>query len=152
MSELINKQKALELVAFAMLDDIPDLQKLHDDILEVKSEPMNEEQAWKFLSEQYKVGWRRMRNVFETIYFTENGDIPIFIKQPQLNDNQQIVLDAFKKEYQDGKLFPLALIHYSMENGFSKKERNAYSDLTRLQEAEVLQVFSQWALEQEEER
>ena len=150
MSELINKQKALELVAFAMLDDIPDLQKLHDDILEVKSEPMNEEQAWKFLSEQYKVGWRRMRNVFETIYFTENGDIPVLINQPQLNENQQIVLDAFKKEYQDGELFPLALIYKTMNADFSKKVRLAYVSLSRLQEAQVLQSFTTWMLEQEE--
>ena len=71
-------------------------------------------------------------------------------KQPQLNENQQIVLDAFKKEYQDGELFPLALIHSSLDKGFSKQERVAYVSLTRLQEAEVLQVFTTWMLEQEE--
>ena len=73
-----------------------------------------------------------------------------FVKQPQLNENQQIVLDAFKKEYQYGKYFPLALIHYSVDKGFSKKERGAYVSLSRLQEAEVLQAFTTWMLEQEE--
>ena len=71
-------------------------------------------------------------------------------KQPQLNENQQIVLNAFKKEYQDGELLTLALIYSSLDKGFSKKERGAYVSLSCLQEAEVLQVFAAWMLEQEE--
>jgi hypothetical protein len=39
--------------------------------------PLNpEEQAWETIAERYGVNWRRVRNLFDTVYFAENGEIP----------------------------------------------------------------------------
>lgn len=39
--------------------------------------PLNpEEQAWETIAERYKVNWRRVRNLFDMVYFSENGEIP----------------------------------------------------------------------------
>ncbi|WP_430609708.1 hypothetical protein [Enterococcus sp. DIV0876] len=78
-------------------------------------------------------------------------------KQPQLNENQQIVLDWLKKKC-DSKddfmgWYPFeAIMHLSV--GLDPGELRivpSIQELTYKQEIEVLQVFSQWALEREEE-
>lgn len=43
--------------------------------------PLNpEEQACETIAERYDVNWGRVRNLFDTVYFTENGEIPNVIK------------------------------------------------------------------------
>ncbi|EHQ8842954.1 hypothetical protein KI112_002555 [Enterococcus faecalis] len=67
--------------------------------------------------------------------------------QAQLNPNQQIVLDWLKTP----PLFPISAIHL-LEAGKNVPEnvKKAYENFGKKEEAEVLQAFSQWALEQEE--
>ena len=93
----------------------------------------------------------QFENMYADWHLVHNvGQRLVEMSEPQLNENQQIVLNAFKKEYQDGELFPLALIYKTMNADFSKKVRLAYVSLSRLQEAQVLQAFTTWMLEQEE--
>ncbi|BDH66105.1 hypothetical protein MTP05_22900 [Enterococcus sp. PLM3] len=76
------------------------------------------------------------------------------IKQPQLNENQQIVLDWLKESC---KLYGLRevieIIGFLPTTGGKMKYKQiayAYADLNEVELAQVLQAFSQWALEQEE--
>ena len=75
---------------------------------------------------------------------------------PNLNENQQIVLDWFKKEYKEKNFFPIECAWFllqSFDNGYlESEEERAFENLNKLQEAQVLQVFSEWALEQEDAR
>ena len=65
--------------------------------------------------------------------------------QPELNENQQIVLDWLKDEYCDGN--PFFTIWHTLEDRYFKGSSDA---LLASQQIEILQAFSQWALEQEE--
>lgn len=69
------------------------------------------------------------------------------IKQPELNENQQIVLDWLKTL----PLFPISAV-YLLEAGKNvpKNVKNAYENFDKKEEAEVLQAFCQWVIEQEE--
>ncbi|EIP8071794.1 hypothetical protein JFI11_06025 [Enterococcus faecalis] len=74
--------------------------------------------------------------------------------QPELNENQQIVLDCLKKHFsnKETKNYPVtAIFSIFTENTeeFSDVEL-AYSELTMKQEAQVLLAFANWVLEQEE--
>lgn len=68
-------------------------------------------------------------------------------KRPYLNENQQIVLDWLKTP----PLFPISAV-YLLEAGKNVPEnvKKAYENFDKKEEAEVLQAFSQWSLEQEE--
>lgn len=79
------------------------------------------------------------------------------IQEKDLNDYQMIILDALKESVGEAGLFkPIHLIYIlifqsSHDLAFkgsdhSLKIRKAYLELTRKQEAEVLQVFSSWVL------
>lgn len=91
-------------------------------------------------------------------------------EQPQLNENQQIVLEWLKASWIDRKKncwFPFEVInslYYQFDVAWGKvsyeefkrieKDKpyiKAYGELTALEQFEVLEVFSRWALEQEEE-
>lgn len=91
-------------------------------------------------------------------------------KQPQLNENQQIVLEWLKSTWIDRKKncwFPFEVInslYYQFDVAWGKvsyeefkrieKDKpyiKAYGELTALEQFEVLEAFSRWALEQEEE-
>ena len=84
-------------------------------------------------------------------YTRHNQEIITYIeylklmKQPQLNPNQQIVLDWLKDEYCDGN--PFFPIWHTLEDRYFKGSSDA---LLASQQIEILQAFSQWALEQEE--
>lgn len=92
------------------------------------------------------------------------------LKQPQLNENQQIVLDWLKSTWTERKnmhWFPFEVInslYYQFDSVWgnhdfkeveqiekAKPHIKAYGELTALEQLPVLQAFSQWALEQEEE-
>lgn len=83
--------------------------------------------------------------------------------QPQLNENQQIVLGQLKiNAGSNGSLIKaihslfnlLTISSNQLEKDCTDgllKSKNALARLTRKQAAEVLSAFAQWALEQEEE-
>ena len=103
MNELISKQEVLSEIAFAMTDDIPDVQALYDKI-------------------------ECMEHV-----------------QPQLNENQQIVLEQLcliytKQIYKSS----LQAIYIFIKNGMS----DAYLNLDRNEASQVLEAFSQLVQEQ----
>ncbi|EGO6569070.1 hypothetical protein ACT0K6_001282 [Enterococcus faecalis] len=75
--------------------------------------------------------------------------------QAQLNENQQVVLDWLKESC---KLYGLRevieIIGFLPTTGGKMKYKQiayAYADLNEVELAQAIQVFSQWALEQEEE-
>lgn len=93
------------------------------------------------------------------------------VEQPQLNPNQQLVLEWLKSTWIDRKKncwFPFEVInslYYQFDVVWGKvsyeefkrieKEKpyiKAYGELTALEQFEVLEVFSRWAQEQEEEK
>lgn len=93
-------------------------------------------------------------------YTRHNQEIITYIeylklmKQPQLNENQQIVLDWLKESC---KLYGLRevieIIGFLPTTGGKMKYKQiayAYADLNEVELAQVLQAFGQWALEQEE--
>ena len=77
------------------------------------------------------------------------------LKQPQLNDNQKIVLEWLKSETILTREAPILSVNaFSDKNLLGKlpdKVRKAYKLLACKQEYEVLAAFAQWGLEQEEE-
>lgn len=74
--------------------------------------------------------------------------------QPQLNENQQIVLDWLKEYMLDDSDFyntvyaSKQLYSYGVPYG---EESKAFTKLNNRELAQVLELFSKWALEQEEE-
>lgn len=82
------------------------------------------------------------------------------LKQPQLNENQQIVLEWLKKNYFDSYFKAVIsnlffFIRHDDIDGFpnetSHKMVEAYGQLSNKEFAKVLEVFSRWVQEQEEE-
>ncbi|MGM0285721.1 MULTISPECIES: hypothetical protein [unclassified Enterococcus] len=77
--------------------------------------------------------------------------------EPQLNDNQQIVLEWLKESYRQGwgatTIRAIYLLH--KENTIEKHEssyiRKAYRKLNTFEEAIVVKLFAEWVLEQEAE-
>lgn len=70
--------------------------------------------------------------------------------QPQLNENQQIVLEWLKNGYK-GDADPFGTLACLLSQTPKSEVIIASLELTRAEQAQVLQAFSQWALEQEEE-
>ena len=82
----------------------------------------------------------------------ENLSEKIANDQPQLNENQQIVLEWLKLQAPTAK--PMQVIFWMMNNaawGKLDELRKPIMHLTDKQQAQVLEVFSRWAQEQEEE-
>lgn len=76
--------------------------------------------------------------------------------QPQLNENQQIVLEWLKEEQTKNPELTifgtLSVLFDESENRFMNLDViDALNDLSNLQQAGVFQAFSKWALEQEAE-
>lgn len=77
-------------------------------------------------------------------------------EQPQLNENQQIVLEWLKEEQTKNPELTifgtLSVLFDESENRFMNLDViDALNDLSNSQQSGVFQAFSQWALEQEEE-
>lgn len=82
------------------------------------------------------------------------------LKQPQLNENQQIVLDWLKEEHFDSYVKSVLSNLYfyinmtavgDLESIKIQEMVNAYEKLSQGEFAQVIEVFSRWAQEQEEE-
>lgn len=74
-------------------------------------------------------------------------------KRPYLNENQQIVLDWLKNDMLDDSdfyntIYNSRFLHINGEP--HRKENIAFMKLKNKELAQVIQAFSQWALEQEE--
>ncbi|EHA4024320.1 hypothetical protein JKN54_000799 [Enterococcus faecalis] len=76
--------------------------------------------------------------------------------QPELNENQQIVLDWLKESCKlHGLRTVIEIMGFLSTTGGKMKYKQiayAYADLNEVELVQVIQAFSQWALEQEEER
>lgn len=70
-------------------------------------------------------------------------------EQPQLNENQQQVLGWLKEYYKENRPFTTAF--GAIRNVTSKRWAFIKQNLTEDQQEYVLEAFSRWALEQEEE-
>lgn len=74
--------------------------------------------------------------------------------QPQLNPNQQTVLDWLKKHfYKEDDNYPLVSVCRFVEEDIGDEFSDvglAYGYLTMKQEAQVLLAFANWTMEQEE--
>ena len=79
-------------------------------------------------------------------------DIEVYeYHQPQLNDNQKIVLEWLKLNAPTGK--PMQVVFWMMNNaawGHLDELRDPLMELTDKQQFEVLSAFAQWGLEREE--
>jgi len=83
-------------------------------------------------------------------------DVEIEFFQPQLNSNQQIVLEWLKEEQTKNPELTifgtLSVLFDESENRFMSLDViDALIDLSNSQQAGVFQAFSKWALGQEEE-
>lgn len=68
-------------------------------------------------------------------------------KRPYLNENQQVVLDWLKEDYsKNSYMSPFGTIYDTIRYREIK-----IRTLSKKEQVEVLQAFSQWAIEQEEE-
>ncbi|MGM8141230.1 hypothetical protein [Enterococcus italicus] len=67
----------------------------------------------------------------------------VILDRPQLNENQKLALEVLKIEYEDRGNCAAAIYWALEDDSLPKLEKKEF--------AQVLQVFSQWALEQEEE-
>lgn len=94
-------------------------------------------------------------------YTRHNQEIITYIeylksmKQLQLNPNQQIVLDWLKKEKIKRSTLDILIIRELAEliyHGYFSEELvyKAFMEINRKQQAQVLQAFIRWAIEQEE--
>ncbi len=85
-------------------------------------------------------------------------DIEVYeYHQSQLNENQQIVLEWLKGSYVQGygaaviRTIHLLQKENTVDISDSSYVRGAYRDLNTAEEAVVVKMFADWALEQEEE-
>lgn len=72
------------------------------------------------------------------------------LKQPQLNENQQIVLEWLKNKY-TGNADPFGVAACLFSQTPRSEVIVATLKLTRDEQAQVLKIFANWTLEQEEE-
>jgi len=78
-------------------------------------------------------------------------DIEVYeYHQPQLNENQQIVLEWLKNLYGCHYYQPFVAVSLFRHSFWTEKIEENYNQLDRKQQAQVLEVFSRWAQEQEE--
>lgn len=79
-------------------------------------------------------------------------------EQPQFNENQQIVFEWLKGNYVQGygaaviRTIHLLQKENTVDISDSSYVRGAYRDLNTAEEAVVIKMFADWALEQEEEK
>lgn len=113
----------------------------------------------KRLKEERIQGSSAVLNYSNFDYWVNWDDIVEIVEdhdQPQLNDNQQMVLEWLKEEQTKNPELTifgtLSVLFDESENRFMNLDViDALNDLSNSQQAGVFQAFSKWALEQEEE-
>lgn len=73
------------------------------------------------------------------------------LEQPQLNENQQIVLEWLKEEKNNSNLTAFDCIYSFIYGNPEDLVTQIWSELNAKEEAQVLEAFGKWAQEQEEE-
>ncbi|WP_312540907.1 hypothetical protein [Enterococcus sp.] len=111
----------------------------------------------KRLKEERIQGSSAVLNYSNFDYWVNWDDIVEIVEdhdQPQLNENQQIVLEWLKNIYNSPIIInPIAVVfslHYELVKDSEIDAVEAYEELGFDEEIQVLQVFSQWAQEREE--
>lgn len=110
----------------------------------------------KRLKEERIQGSSAVLNYSNFDYWVNWDDIVDIVEdhdQPQLNENQQIVLEWLKLQAPTAK--PMQVIFWMMNNaawGKLDELRKPIMHLTDKQQAQVLEVFSRWAQKQEEKQ
>ena len=112
-----------------------------------------EEQIEKFQKEHQNAEFIQITGgytSYEKIWFKYDDRI----ERPELNENQQIVLDWLKESCKlHGLREVIEIMGFLSTTGGKMKYKQAayaYGDLNDDELAQVLQAFSQWTLEQEE--
>lgn len=109
----------------------------------------------KRLKEERIQGSDAVLNYSNFDYWVNWDDIVEIVEdhdQPQLNDNQQIVLEWLKLQAPTAK--PMQVIFWMMNNaawGKIDELRKPIMHLTDIQQAQVLEEFGKWVQEQEAE-
>lgn len=111
----------------------------------------------KRLKEERIQGSSAVLNYSNFDYWVNWDDIVEIVEdhdQPQLNDNQQMVLEWLKEEQTKNPELTifgtLSVLFDESENRFMNLDViDALNDLSNSQQAGVFQAFSKWALEQE---
>ena len=73
------------------------------------------------------------------------------LKQPQLNENQQIVLDWLKEEKTNSSLTAFDCIYSFIYGNPEDLVTQIWTELNEKEEGQVLEAFGKWVQEQEEE-
>jgi len=73
------------------------------------------------------------------------------LKQPQLNENQQVVLEWLKEEKANSNLTLFDCIYSFIYGNPEDIVTQIWSELNAKEEAQVLEAFGKWVQEQEEE-
>lgn len=107
----------------------------------------------KRLKEERIQGSSAVLNYSNFDYWVHWDDIVEIVEdhdQPQLNENQQVVLDWLKNRY-TGNADPFGVAACLFSQTPRSEVIVATLKLTRDEQAQVLKIFANWALEQEEE-
>ena len=116
---------------------------------------MNVSELIKRLKEERIQGSSAVLNYSNFDYWVNWDDIVEIVEdhdQPQLNENQQIVLEWLKLQAPTAK--PMQVIFWMMNNaawGKLDELRKPIMHLTDKQQAQVLEEFGKWVQEQEAE-
>lgn len=108
----------------------------------------------KRLKEERIQGSSAVLNYSNFDYWVNWDDIVEIVEdhdQPQLNENQQIVLEWLKEEKTNSSLTAFDCIYSFIYGNPKDIVTQIWSELNAKEEAQVLEAFAQWALEQEEE-
>lgn len=108
----------------------------------------------KRLKEERIQGSSAVLNYSNFDYWVNWDDIVEIVEdhdQPQLNDNQQIVLEWLKEEKNNSNLTAFDCIYSFIYGNPEDLVTQNWAELNAKEEAQVLEAFGQWAQEQEEE-
>lgn len=114
---------------------------------------MNVSELIKRLKEERIQGSSAVLNYSNFDYWVHWDDIVEIVEdhdQPQLNENQQVVLDWLKNRY-TGNADPFGVAACLFSQTPRSEVIVATLKLTRDEQAQFLKIFANWALEQEEE-
>lgn len=114
-----------------------------------------EEQLEKFQNEQPSAEFVTItggQTAYEKIWFKYTDDK---VDQVELSENQQIVLGWLKEKYTLTDIEPIELFWRLRANSIKPDYRNrpvykSYRYMTEIAQLQVLQAFSQWAIERKE--
>lgn len=108
---------------------------------------------------EFKSAKRSKGNIEISGYRSYEGvhTIRVMERPIELNENQQIVLEWLKLNYDyDGDHEAMRnifmLFYYHIRDSFTERLSKAMENLTNAEQIEILRVYSQWALEQEDQQ